>query len=31
MVWTDANKFHRMIDANKKSLEETSKNNATQK
>jgi Carboxypeptidase regulatory-like domain len=31
MVWTSANKFHRMIDANKKRLEETSKNNATQK
>jgi len=31
MVWTNANKFHRMIDANRKHLEEVSKNNATQK
>ncbi len=31
MIWTNANRFHLMIDANKKSLEEDSGNNATQK
>jgi hypothetical protein len=31
MVWTNADKFHRMIYTNKKRLEESAKNNATQK
>ena len=31
MVWTSANKFHRMVDANKKHLEESAENHATQK
>ena len=31
MVWTNANKFHRMIDANKKHIEETVEKDATQK
>jgi len=31
MVWTNSDKLHRMREANKRHIEETSKNNATQK